>query len=79
MVERLAISVGEFAEALGISKPKAYQIIRGKDFKGAFKLGKRTLISVQEAKHWIETMAENYKDFSFEESDETNEEGDENS
>lgn len=55
---KLAISVSEFAAMLGVSRPKAYEIIRRADFQGAFKLGKRTLISVPRAQEWIEKQAD---------------------
>lgn len=55
-VSKLAVSVGEFAELMSVSKPTAYEILRRSDFHGAFKLGKRTLISVPIAIEWIEQM-----------------------
>lgn len=55
---KLVLSVGEFAEAMGISRPKAYEIIRRDDFQGAFKFGKRTLISAEKAQEWIQKQVE---------------------
>ena len=55
---KLAVSVAEFAEMLSISRPTAYEIIRRADFKGAFKVGTKTLISVEGARKWIEQQTE---------------------
>ena len=55
---KLAISISEFAEMLGVSRPTAYEIIRRSDFQGAFKLGKRTLISMPKAQEWIEKQVQ---------------------
>ena len=55
---KLAISVAEFAKMMGVSRPFAYEIIRRDDFNGAFKLGKRTLISAEKAREWVESQAE---------------------
>lgn len=54
---RMAISVSEFADMIGVSKPKAYDIIRRDDFRGVFKVDKRTLISVPRALEWVEAQA----------------------
>lgn len=55
---KMAISVAEFADMVGVSKPKAYEIIRRNDFRGVFKVDKRTLISVPRAVEWIEAQAD---------------------
>lgn len=55
---KLAVSVAEFADMMGVSKPKAYEIIRRNDFRGVFKVDKRTLISVPRAVEWIEAQAD---------------------
>ena len=55
---KMAISVAEFADLIGVSKPKAYEIIRRNDFHGVFKIDKRTLISVPRALEWIEEQAD---------------------
>lgn len=55
---KMAISVAEFADLIGVSKPKAYEIIRRSDFHGVFKIDKRTLISVPRALEWIEEQAD---------------------
>ncbi len=51
---KIAVSVSEFAAMIGVSRPKAYEIIRREDFHGAFKIDRRTLISVPRAQEWIE-------------------------
>lgn len=55
---KLAVSVAEMAEMLSISRPTAYEIIRRKDFSGAFKIGSRTLVSVAGIQKWIEKQTE---------------------
>ncbi len=55
---KMALNMTEFAEMMGISKPKAYEIVRRNDFHGVFKIGKRTLISVPRALEWIEAQAD---------------------
>lgn len=54
---KMALSVAEFAELIGVSRPIAYEIIRRTDFHGVFKVGKRTLISVPRALEWIDAQA----------------------
>ena len=58
---KLVLSVEEFTKAMGVSRPKAYEIIRRKDFNGAFKFGKRTLISAEKAREWVESQVESGK------------------
>ena len=48
----LAVSPAECARLLGISRPKVYDLLHQKDFP-AFKLGSRTLISVDGLREWI--------------------------
>ena len=50
--EKLAISVPEAAELLGISKPTAYILVRRADFP-AFKVGGRTLVSRTGLEAWV--------------------------
>ena len=57
MTDKIAISVSEAAELLGISKPKMYEIIRREDFKAAFQVGTRTLISRSKLESWVEMQA----------------------
>jgi len=51
-MERLAISVSEMAEALGISKSTAYALINLPGFPVA-RLGKRVAIPVQGLNEWM--------------------------
>ena len=51
-LEPLAVSAPEAARLLGVSKPTIYQYIHRDDFP-AFKLGNRTLVSVDGLKEWI--------------------------
>ena len=48
----LAVSPAECARLLGISRPKVYDLLHQKDFP-SFKLGSRTLISVDGLREWI--------------------------
>lgn len=45
-MDKLAVSPAECAQLLGVSRPKVYDLIHRSDFP-AFKLGTRTLISVE--------------------------------
>lgn len=55
----LAVSPAECARLLGISRPKVYDLINQGGFP-SFKLGSRTLISVDGLREWIsrQTQAE---------------------
>ena len=55
--EKLALSVAEAAELLGVSRPLMYEIVRREDFTAAFKVGTRTLISRSGLEAWIEAQA----------------------
>ena len=56
-MEPLAVSAAEAARLLGVSKPKVYDLIRSEGFP-AFKLGNRTLISVDGLRTWINERTE---------------------
>lgn len=56
-MEPLAVSAAEAARLLGVSKPKVYDLIRSEGFP-AFKLGGRTLISVDGLRTWIKERTE---------------------
>lgn len=58
--EPLAVSVSEAARMLGVSRPTVYALIRRADFP-SFKVGQRTLISVDGLRSWIATQAEQAK------------------
>lgn len=52
-LEPLAVSAAEAARLLGVSKPTIYQYIGREDFP-SFKLGNRTLISVEGLRAWVD-------------------------
>ena len=51
-MDRLTYSPSEAAEVLGVSRPIVYTLLRRADFP-AFKVGTRTLISVDGLKEWV--------------------------
>ena len=53
----LAVSAPEAARLLGVSKPTLYQLMNNSGFP-AFKVGKRTLISVEGLREWINKQVE---------------------
>ena len=53
----LAVSPAECARLLGISRPKVYDLLHQNDFP-SFKLGSRTLISVDGLREWISKQAQ---------------------
>lgn len=55
--EKIALSVVEAAELLGVSPPTVYKLMRRADFP-AFKIGTRTLISRSKLEKWVEKQAE---------------------
>lgn len=56
-LEPLAVSAAEAARLLGVSKPMIYQYIHQDGFP-AFKLGNRTLISVDGLRQWVQKQME---------------------
>lgn len=56
-LEPMAVSPAECARLLGVSRPKVYDLINRGDFP-SFKLGARTLISVDGLREWIAKQAE---------------------
>ena len=52
-MDKVALSVAEAAQALGVSRPTMYEIIRRDDFDAAFKVGTRTLISRARFENWV--------------------------
>ena len=54
--EKIALSVAEVADVLGISKPTVYKLLRRADFP-AFKVGTRTLVSRAKLEEWVKTQA----------------------
>ena len=55
-MEPMAISAPEAARLLGVSKPKVYELMHREDFP-CFKLGGRTLISVDGLRAWVQNQA----------------------
>ena len=56
MVEKLTYSVTEAAEALGVSRPTMYELIRREGFP-SLKVGNRVLISRQRLVEWVDQQA----------------------
>lgn len=57
VMDRLAYSVEEAAQALGVSRPTVYTLMKRDDFP-AFKVGGRTLISAEGLRAWVAAQAE---------------------
>ena len=55
-IEPLAVSAAEAARLLGVSRPKVYELMNREDFP-AFKLGGRTLVSVDGLRRWVTKQA----------------------
>ncbi|HIX89862.1 MAG TPA: helix-turn-helix domain-containing protein [Candidatus Agathobaculum pullicola] len=53
----MAISTAECARLLGVSRPVVYRLINQDDFP-SFKLGNRTLISVDGLRAWVSKQTE---------------------
>lgn len=53
IMEPLTYSVNEAAKVLGVSKPTLYKYVNREDFP-SFKLGNRTLISVEGLRMWVQ-------------------------
>lgn len=56
-MEPLAVSAPEAARLLSVSKPKVYELMGREDFP-SFKLGGRTLVSVDGLRAWVQRQAE---------------------
>lgn len=54
--EKIALSITEAAEQLGISRPTMYQLTRQAGFP-VFKVGARTLISRAGLEAWVQAQA----------------------
>lgn len=57
MMDKLAYSPAETAEALGVSRPTVYTLLKRQDFP-SFKLETRTLVSVEGLRAWVQAQAE---------------------
>lgn len=51
-----AMNVDELAERLGISRPKAYELVKRRDFP-AIQLGKRIIIPEDAYREWLNKQA----------------------
>ena len=56
-LEPLAISAAETARILDVSRPTVYTLMQREDFP-SFKVGNRTLISVEGLRDWVRKQAE---------------------
>lgn len=56
-LEPFAISAADAAQLLGVSKPTMYTLMNRTDFP-AFKVGSRTLISVEGLRTWVRQQTE---------------------
>ena len=57
--ERLAVTVAEMAQMIGVSRPYAYEILNREDFTGDFRIGGRRLVSVDYLRKWISEQINN--------------------
>lgn len=55
-MEKLALSVSEAAELLGVCPKVAYELTRRADFP-AFKCGSRTIVSAEGLRDWVQRQA----------------------
>ncbi len=55
-MEKLAISIDEFAKAAGIGRSKAFELTRQPGFP-VVRLGRRIIIPVDALKTWLEAQA----------------------
>lgn len=60
-MDKVAFSIKEAAEALGISRPKMYDLIYREDFP-AFHVGTRVLIPVDGLRQWAADQVANEKE-----------------
>lgn len=56
-LEPMAVSAQEAARLLGVSKPKVYELMGQAGFP-SFKLGGRTLVSVDGLREWIQKQTQ---------------------
>lgn len=55
-VQKIALSIDETADALGVSRPTVYNLLHRRDFP-AFKVGGRTLVSAEGLQRWVALQA----------------------
>lgn len=61
-LEPLAVSVKKASEMLDISRPTMYDLMHREDFTAAFRVGGRTLISVEGLREWVRKQEYNKMD-----------------
>jgi excisionase family DNA binding protein len=57
-VEKLLMKPIEFAEATGLSRSKAYDLLRRNEVPGVVRFGKSTRVSVEAVRQWIREQSE---------------------
>ena len=57
-MEKLTLTVDELAQAMQISRPKAYELVHRADFP-VIHVGRRVLIPVDGLKKWLEKESRN--------------------
>lgn len=57
LIDRITVNAEECAILLGISKPTVYELMHRDGFP-AFKVGARTLISVDGLRRWVDRQTE---------------------
>ena len=55
-MQKMTITVHELAAHMGISKPKAYELVRSDGFP-AIKVGRRIVIPTDSFKHWLDLQS----------------------
>jgi len=55
-LEKLTITVEEMANVVGVSRPKAYELIHKEGFP-AVRIGRRIVIPIDGLKRWLEEQA----------------------
>ena len=58
MTDKIALSVTEAAEFLGISRPTMYKLINRADFPADFRVGSRRLIHKEKLMEWVAAQTE---------------------
>lgn len=54
---KIAVSVSEAADMLSVSRPTIYRLLHSEGFPASFKVGGRTLISVDALREWVRSQA----------------------
>lgn len=57
LIQPVAMSVDEFSRWAGVGRTTAWEEIRGRRLR-AIKVGRRTLVTIEDAKHWLGTRPE---------------------